>query len=36
VTLQLIHPEGLPVPATYAHVVVATGTKEVDAIAVTG
>ena len=27
VTLQLINPDGLPVPSTYTHVVVATGTK---------
>jgi len=29
VTLQLINPEGLPIPATYTHVVVATGTQMV-------
>jgi enamine deaminase RidA (YjgF/YER057c/UK114 family) len=29
VTLQLINPEGLPVPSTYTHVVVATGTRMV-------
>jgi enamine deaminase RidA (YjgF/YER057c/UK114 family) len=29
VTLQLINPEGLPVPSTYTHVVVATGTTMV-------
>ena len=28
-TLQLINPENLPVPSTYTHVVVATGTKMV-------
>ena len=28
-TLQLINPEGLPVPSTYTHVVVATGTTMV-------
>ena len=28
-TLQLINPEGLPVPATYTHVVIATGTQMV-------
>ena len=28
-TLQLINPEGLPVPSTYTHVVVATGTRMV-------
>ena len=28
-TLQLINPEGLPAPATYTHVVVATGTTMV-------
>jgi len=29
VTLQLINPEDLPTPATYTHVVVATGTRMV-------
>ena len=29
VKLQLINPEGLPAPATYTHVIVATGTKMV-------
>jgi enamine deaminase RidA (YjgF/YER057c/UK114 family) len=29
VTLQLINPEDLPIPSTYTHVVVATGTKMV-------
>jgi enamine deaminase RidA (YjgF/YER057c/UK114 family) len=29
VTLQLINPEDLPVPSTYTHVVVATGTRMV-------
>jgi enamine deaminase RidA (YjgF/YER057c/UK114 family) len=29
VTLQLINPEGLPVPSTYTHVVIATGTTMV-------
>jgi enamine deaminase RidA (YjgF/YER057c/UK114 family) len=29
VTLQLINPEDLPVPSTYTHVVIATGTKMV-------
>ena len=28
-TLQFINPEGLPVPATYSHVAVATGTRMV-------
>jgi enamine deaminase RidA (YjgF/YER057c/UK114 family) len=28
-TLQFINPEGLPIPSTYTHVVVATGTKMV-------
>ena len=28
-TLQLINPEDLPVPSTYTHVVVATGTRMV-------
>lgn len=39
-TLQLINPDGLPTPATYTHVVIATGSTmvfiaEVDAVAVT-
>jgi enamine deaminase RidA (YjgF/YER057c/UK114 family) len=29
VTLQLINPEGLPTPATYTHVIIATGTTMV-------
>jgi enamine deaminase RidA (YjgF/YER057c/UK114 family) len=29
VTLQLINPDDLPVPSTYTHVVVATGTRMV-------
>src|SRR5215467_14767254 len=29
VTLQLINPEGLPTPATYTHVIVATGSRTV-------
>jgi enamine deaminase RidA (YjgF/YER057c/UK114 family) len=29
ITLQLINPESLPTPATYTHVVVATGSKTV-------
>ena len=28
-TLQLINPDDLPVPSTYTHVVVATGTRMV-------
>ena len=28
-TLQLINPEGLPTPATYTHVIVATGSTTV-------
>jgi enamine deaminase RidA (YjgF/YER057c/UK114 family) len=29
VTLEFINPDGLPVPSTYTHVVVATGTRTV-------